>query len=204
MLTARSNQFISKVPAWPIYIVMAIPGLVYFYWAVTNQLGADPLKALEHQLGVWALQLLIAGLAITPIREVLNINLIKYRRAIGLMAFFYTAAHLLTYLWLDQQWWWSAIWKDITKRPYIILGVLAFLSMVPLAITSNNQMIRKMGPIKWRKLHRLVYLTAIGGVLHYLLLTKTWQLEPMIYALILMGLLGHRVVKLRKAHRINA
>ena len=204
MLTARSNQLISKVPAWPIYIVMAIPGLVYFYWAVTNQLGADPLKALEHQLGVWALQLLIAGLAITPIREVLNINLIKYRRAIGLMAFFYTAAHLLTYLWLDQQWWWSAIWKDITKRPYIILGVLAFLSMVPLAITSNNQMIRKMGPIKWRKLHRLVYLTAIGGVLHYLLLTKTWQLEPLIYALILMGLLGHRVVKLRKAHSINA
>jgi len=198
-MTLNHNAIIRAVPAGLLYPVLIVPGLVYFYWASTNQLGADPLKALEHQLGTWALQLILIGLAITPLREMLGVNLIKYRRAIGLMAFFYTAAHLLTYLWLDQQWGWASIIADITKRPYIMFGMLAFILMVPLAITSNNRAIRRLGPLVWRKLHRLTYIAAIGGVMHYLLLTKIWAVEAMVYAALLAILLGYRIVKARLA-----
>ena len=169
-----------------------------FYKAVNNQLGADPLKALEHQLGVYALQLMIAALLITPVRNIVGVNLIKYRRAIGLMAFFYALAHLTTYLWLDQQWWWGAIYKDLTKRPYIIIGMLAFSALVPLAITSNNASIKRLGAASWKKLHRLAYFSAIGGAVHYVLLEKTWQQEPILYVLVVIVLLGYRVVRANK------
>ena len=192
------NARLRKVPAWPLYIVGFFPAGFYFYWAVTNQLGADPLKALEHQLGIWALQLLIATLLVTPLRNLLNLNLIKYRRAIGLLAFFYTCLHLLTYLWLDQQWGWGAILKDITKRPYIIIGMLAFLGLVPLAVTSNNASIRRLGAAGWKKLHKLVYLIAILGAVHYLLLVKAWPLEPFVYLGIILILLGYRFLKLQR------
>ncbi len=120
------NSGMRRIPAWPLYILLVSPGLWVFYQAVNNQLGADPLKALEYQLGVYALQLLIASLLITPFRNIVGLNLIKYRRVIGLMAFFYTAAHLLTCLWMDQHWWWDAIIKDLTKRANIIIGFTAF------------------------------------------------------------------------------
>jgi sulfoxide reductase heme-binding subunit YedZ len=189
------NSGLKRLPAWPLYIILAVPGIWVFYMAVTNQLGADPLKALEYQLGVYTLRLLVAVLLVTPIRNILRINLIKYRRAIGLMVFFYALAHLMTYLWLDQQWMWGAIYKDITKRPYIIVGVLAFTSLLPLAVTSSDRAIKRLGPVFWRQLHRLVYVAAMGGAVHYLLLRKTWQIEPMIYVLIMAILLGYRVFR---------
>lgn len=192
------NGRLKKVPAWPLYIIGLLPAAFYFYWAVTNQLGADPLKALEHQLGIWALQLLIATLLVTPLRNLMNLNLIKYRRAIGLLAFIYTCLHLLTYLWLDQQWGWAAILKDITKRPYIIIGMLAFLGMVPLAVTSNNASIRRLGAAGWKKLHKLVYPVAVFGAIHYLLLVKAWPPEPIVYLGIVLILLGYRFFKLQR------
>jgi sulfoxide reductase heme-binding subunit YedZ len=198
------NGRLRKVPAWPLYFIGLAPAGFYFYWAVTNQLGADPLKALEHQLGIWALQLLIATLLVTPIRDLSNINLIKYRRAIGLLAFFYTCLHLTTYLWLDQQWGWAAILKDITKRPYIIIGMLAFLGLVPLALTSNNISIRKLGAAGWKKLHKLVYLIAIFGAVHYLLLVKAWPLQPFVYLGIVLILVGYRFAKVRRRRRAMA
>lgn len=192
------NSRLRKVPAWPLYILGMLPAGFYFYWAVTNQLGADPLKALEFQLGIWALQLLIATLLVTPLRNLLNLNLIKFRRAIGLLAFFYVCLHLMTYLWLDQQWGWAAILKDITKRPYIIIGMLAFLGLVPLAITSNNASIRRLGAAGWKKLHKLVYPVAILGAVHYLLLVKAWPLEPFVYLGIILILVGYRFLKLQR------
>ncbi len=192
------NSRLRKVPAWPLYIVGMLPAAFYFYWAVTNQLGADPLKALEFQLGIWALQLLIATLLVTPLRNLFNLNLIKFRRAIGLLAFFYVCLHLMTYLWLDQQWGWTAILKDITKRPYIIIGMLAFLGLVPLAITSNNASIRRLGAAGWKKLHKLVYPVAILGAVHYLLLVKAWPLEPFVYLGIILILVGYRFLKLQR------
>lgn len=194
-LVQAINSGTRKVPAWPLYIVGFIPAASYFYWAVTNQLGADPLKALEHQLGIWSLQLLIAVLVITPLRNILNINLIKYRRALGLLAFFYTCLHVTTYLWLDQQWIWPEIWRDLTKRPYIIIGMIALAAMTPLAITSNNRSIRKLGPVRWKSLHRLVYVTAIGGALHYLLLVKAWPPEPFVYLGIVLILVAYRYIR---------
>ena len=192
------NSRLRKVPAWPLYILGMLPAGFYFYWAVTNQLGADPLKALEFQLGIWALQLLIATLLVTPLRNLLNLNLIKFRRAIGLLAFFYVCLHLMTYLWLDQQWGWAAILKDITKRPYIIIGMLAFLGLVPLAITSNNASIRRLGAAGWKKLHKLVYLAVLLGGVHFLLLVKAWPLQPFVYLGIILILVGYRFLKLQR------
>jgi len=189
------NSAMRRVPAWPLYIVLVIPGIWLFYQAVNNKLGADPLKALELQLGLYALQLLVAVLLITPLRNLFNINLIKFSRSIGLMAFFYVLAHFMVYVWLDQQWVWAAIVKDITKRPYIIIGVLSFLAMVPLAITSNNASIKRLGTASWKKLQRLAYFAAIGGAIHFVLLRKTWEQEPILYVLVVLALLGYRVVR---------
>lgn len=189
------NQVIKRIPAWPLYIIGTLPAAYLFYQAVQNQLGADPVKAIEHQLGLWALQLLVAVLLFTPVRNLVGLNLIKYRRAIGLLAFFYTAGHLLTYLWLDQQWWMDAIIKDITKRPYIIIGMVAFVVMIPLAITSNNRSIRKLGPKTWNLLHKGTYVAAIGGAAHYVMLNKTWEAEPLIYIAVMLVLVGYRYAR---------
>ncbi len=199
MIADRINAVTRRIPPWPIYILLFIPLGLYTYWMLTGGLGADPIRVFEHEVGELALQFLIAGLAVTPLRELTKINLIKYRRAIGLMAFYYTLAHLTVYVVFDQSLDLAEIWKDIVKRPYITFGMIAFVLMVPLALTSNNPAIRKIGPIVWRKIHKLVYLIAIGAVLHFMLLTKTWEVEPMIYAAILVALLGYRYRKSRLA-----
>lgn len=201
MIRDGLNSVAKKVPAWPLYILLTIPGVWLFVLAFQNNLGADPLKALEHQLGEWGLQLILVGLLITPLRDWFRINFLKYRRAIGLMAFFYVVAHFMVYLWLDQQWYWNEIWKDIVKRPYITFGMIATILMLPLAVTSNNYSIRKMGAAAWNKMHKLVYVAAAGGVLHYLLLTKVWEFEPIMYALGLFILLTHRVHKTYKSRQ---
>jgi len=191
------NTGARKLPVWPIYILGFLPGGLYLYWGVTNQLGADPVAALEHQLGLWALQLLVASLLFTPLRNWFNLNLLKFRRPVGLFAFYYTVFHLLTYLLLDKQLDWVAIISDITKRPYIIVGVLAFLAMIPLSITSNNWMIRRLGPVSWRRLHKLAYAIALLGAAHYVLLVKAWPTEPIVYCLIMAFLVGYRLIKIR-------
>ncbi|GLQ35784.1 protein-methionine-sulfoxide reductase heme-binding subunit MsrQ [Amylibacter marinus] len=197
MIVTTLNTAARRLPTWAVYIGLALPGVLYVYWLFTNQLGSDPIRAFEHQVGEWALMLIMFGLLITPLRDWFKVNLIKFRRSIGLMAFFYTMLHLVAYLVFDQGLYWSEIWKDIVKRPYITFGMVSAVLMLPLAVTSNNISIRKMGPQVWNKLHRLVYLAAVGAVMHYLLLTKTWEVEPAVYAVILAVLLGHRVRKVR-------
>jgi len=196
-IVSTINSTTRRVPTWALYIALAVPAVWLTYALFTNQLGSDPIRTYEHEIGEWALKLIIAGLMITPLRDWFKLNLVKFRRAIGLMAFLYAFLHLAAYLWLDQGFIVSEIWKDIVKRPYITFGMASVLMMLPLALTSNNLSIRKMGPAKWNKLHKLVYLAGIGAVMHFLLLTKTWEVEPAIYALILFVLLTHRVMKLR-------
>jgi sulfoxide reductase heme-binding subunit YedZ len=174
-----------------IYIVGVVPAVWYFYAGINNQLGADPLNVLERALGLWALRLLVAGLAITPLRRLGGPNLIRYRRAIGLLAFYYAALHLTTYLVLDQGLDLAAIWADIVKRPYITVGMLAFIVLVPLAVTSNGPSIRRLGA-RWNSLHRLVYVAAAAGALHFIMLVKVWPLEPLLYAALVAGLLLFR------------
>ncbi len=199
-LTDRINGWARKIPAWPIYVIAVFP-IVWVFWAgISGQLGPEPVKAIEHRLGLWGLQVLIASLLITPARTYLKLNLIKYRRAIGLVAFFYILAHLLVWLILDVQWL-SEIWKDILKRPYITVGMAGFVLLIPLAITSNDLSIRKMGAAAWRKMHKLVYGAVILGGVHYLMQAKGFQIQPIVYLLVIVGLLALRVKLNRKRTR---
>lgn len=185
------NKYARKVPAWTVYVV----GGIYPFWllwlALSGGLGVDPAKVMEHALGERALQLLIFGLAITPLRKHLGINLIKFRRAIGLTAFYLVFAHLLVWLVLDVQLI-DQIWADILKRPYITIGMMAFLLMAPLAITSNNLSVRKLGR-RWHKLHKLTYGICLLGGLHFVMLAKGFQLEPLIYLGTVISLLALRL-----------
>ena len=192
MLVDRLNSAARRVPAWMFYPFLAVPGLWLFWLAVQNRLGADPIAALEHGLGEYALQLLILGLAITPLRDLARVNLVKFRRAIGVMAFVYVLAHVAVYLLLDQQLYWDAIWKDVTKRPYIIVGVLSGLILLPLALSSNNMSVRRLGAAAWRRLHWWVYPAILLGAAHYVLLKKTWQAEPLIYFAVCFLLVAYR------------
>ena len=192
MLAKRINGALRHVPAWPLYIVAVVPPVWLLWQGLTGGLGGEPIKALEHELGELALQLLIAGLCITPLRRFAGVNLLRYRRAVGLIAFFYVVLHLLVWLVLDVQIL-SQIWADIIKRPYITVGMAAFVLLIPLAATSNNASIRKLGGKRWRQLHKLVYAAALLGGVHFLMLVKGFQIEPLIYLAIIVGLLALRL-----------
>lgn len=191
MTAARINTALRRVSATHIYGLLFLPFLWLVYRAFTGGLGVDPVEALEHELGLVALQLLIAGLAVTPLRRFTGISLLRYRRALGLMAFFYVALHLATWLILDVQLL-AQIWADILKRPYISVGMLGFALMIPLVLTSNDRSIRKLGR-RWRRLHRLTYGIVLLGAIHFVMLTKTWQLEPLIYVFLTILLLSFRI-----------
>lgn len=191
LIVEKTNAYARKLPTWVVYLIGVLPAPWFVYLGATGGLGFEPIKALEHELGELALQLLIAGLAITPLRRHLGINLIKFRRALGLLAFFYVFLHLLVWAVLDVQLL-SQIWADILKRPYITVGMLGFALLIPLAVTSNNWSVRRLGP-KWRKLHKLTYVAVLLGGVHYLMLVKGWQIEPMIYLAVIATLLTMRV-----------
>jgi len=199
MIADVINRGTRKVPAWPLYILGALPPAWLLFAGFTGRLGVDPVKEMEHQMGEWGLWLLVAGLAITPLMRFANIRLIKYRRAIGLLAFFYIFLHLLIWLVLDVQIV-SQIIADIYKRPYITIGMAAFVLMIPLALTSNNRSVRKLGP-RWRQLHKLIYVIVPLGGLHFFLLVKGFQLEPIIWLAVIGALLALRLIPKRKAMR---
>ena len=160
-------------------------------------LGADPVKKLEHELGLRALQLLVLTLLITPLRHLLNLtHLPRLRRMLGLFAFSYALLHFTVYLSLDLEFNFGTFFKDVAKRPYITIGLLALLLLIPLAVTSTNKMMRRLGR-RWQKLHRLVYPIAILGVWHFWWQVKRDIREPLIYAGILAALLGYRIVRAR-------
>ncbi|WP_170470174.1 protein-methionine-sulfoxide reductase heme-binding subunit MsrQ [Ruegeria arenilitoris] len=187
----KLNQILRRIPVWLVYLLGALPAPWLFYQGLTGGLGIDPIEALEHRYGELALQLLIVVLAISPLRNFTGLNLIKFRRALGVLTFTYVALHLLVWLVLDVQVP-SQIWADIVKRPYITVGMAAFLLMIPLAITSNNLSVRKLGS-RWRSLQRLVFPAAVLGGLHYVMLAKGFQIEPLVYLSLIIGLLLLRV-----------
>lgn len=174
------NSLARRVPVNAVYLAGILPFLWIVWLAISNGLGPDPVKEIELRLGELGLQLLVAGLLVTPLRWV-GLNLIRFRRAIGLLAFFYVAMHLLTWVVLDMGLRWDQMAADLVKRWYIIIGMLAFAAMLPLAITSNNASIRRLGAATWNRLHRLTYVAALGGAVHYLMLVKAWPIEPLLY-----------------------
>jgi sulfoxide reductase heme-binding subunit YedZ len=203
MLAQRINAALRPVPPVVVYCLGLVPLALLIAQGVAGGLGVDPVKTVEHRLGEVGLQLLVAGLCVTPLRWVTGVNLIRYRRAVGVLSFVYVALHLLTWLLLDLQLRWSEIGADLVKRPYIILGMLGFAAMVPLAATSNNASVRRMGAAAWQKLHRLTYVAALAGALHYMVLVKAWPLEPMLYLGAVAGLLAWRWLRATRRRVIH-
>jgi sulfoxide reductase heme-binding subunit YedZ len=184
-----------QLPTVVVYLVGVVPAIWWFWLGAVDRLGADPMRELEHALGLWALRFLICTLAITPLRQLVGVNLLRYRRALGLSAFYYALMHLTTYLVLDQGLDFDAIGADILKRRYITIGMTCFIVLLPLAATSSNLAIRRLGGKAWQRLHRFVYLAAILAVLHFLMSVKSWPIEPITYALIVAILLGYRLAR---------
>lgn len=167
-----------------------------------TSLGANPVEELIHRFGIWGLNFLLITLAVTPLRFLSGRNwLIRFRRMLGLFAFFYILMHFLTYAGLDQRFDLAVILEDIAERPFITIGFIAFLLLIPLAVTSTNRMMKRLGR-RWQKLHRLVYVIAVLGVWHFYWQVKLDTLEPVIYAAILAVLLGYRIWRryVRSAH----
>lgn len=189
----RINQAARRIPNSALYLVGALPFLWLVWLIVSGGIGPDPVKFIERHAGLWGLQFLVATLAITPLRRI-GLNLVRMRRALGLLSFFYILLHFLTWIVLDMGLEVGQIVEALWKRPYILIGFAAFVAMIPLALTSNNLAIRRLGPKAWSRLHRLTYVIAVGGVVHYLLLVKVVTLQPVIYAAVVLGLLGVRLV----------
>ncbi|UHD15897.1 protein-methionine-sulfoxide reductase heme-binding subunit MsrQ [Thiocapsa bogorovii] len=176
-----------------VFMLCLVPLGILISRGASGALGPNPVEAITHFTGDWTLRLLLVTLAVTPLRRLTGQAwLVRYRRMLGLFAFFYAVLHFTTYLWLDRFFDLGAIAEDVLKRPYITVGFAAFLLMVPLAITSTQGWIRRLGR-RWKTLHRAVYAIGVLGVLHYLWLVKADLLEPGIYAVILGVLLGFRV-----------
>lgn len=174
--------------------VLCLLPLAYYGWgAWQDALGANPIEAVTRGMGTWTLNLLLVTLAVTPLRKLTGWNMaLRLRRMLGLFVFFYACLHLTTYLWFDQFFDWGEIARDILKRPFITVGMAAFVLLVPLAATSSNWAIRRLGGRRWQALHRSVYAIAILAVLHYSWLVKADQAQPLLYGGILALLLGIR------------
>lgn len=178
-----------------LFLASLIPFVRLGWYGHSDQLGANPIEFITRSLGTWTLVFLLITLSITPLRKLSGWSwLIKLRRMAGLFAFFYALLHFITYIWLDQFFDLSSIYKDVIKRPFITIGFAAFILLIPLAITSTNAMIKRLGGKRWQLLHRLIYLIAIFAVLHYWWLVKKDITQPLIYSVLLTVLLAYRVI----------
>ncbi|WP_266276026.1 sulfite oxidase heme-binding subunit YedZ [Methylophaga sp. OBS3] len=173
-----------------------MPAIWLTYALFTDQLGANPIEAITRDSGTWALRFLLLTLTLTPIRWLTGFNqIIRFRRMAGLFVFFYAVTHMLLYLWLDQFFDWTEILKDIIKRPFITIGFISMLLLLPLVITSTNKMMKRLGGQRWKQLHKLTYVVAALSCLHFLMLVKADITEPVIYIVILSLLFAVRIYR---------
>ena len=189
----RVNAALRRLPVWPVYALGLIPAVWLFWLGLTGGLGPDPVKALEHRYGQTALQLLIATLAVTPLRRLTGLSLLRFRRALGLLAFAWLVLHLLVWAVLDVQLDLAVMWADVVRRPYITVGMLGFLLLVPLALTSTDAALRRLGAARWRRLHQLGYLAALAGATHYLMATKVTEAGAILHLAVILLLLALRL-----------
>jgi methionine sulfoxide reductase heme-binding subunit len=177
-----------------IFINSSIPLVLLLWDLYYKRVGPNPLEFATRTTGMLTLIFLSLTVAITPLRKIFGINsLVKFRRMLGLFAFFYGSLHLLTYVWFDRLFNLISVGQDVVRRPFILVGMTAFILMVPLAITSTNKMIKRLGGKRWARLHRLVYIAAIAGVVHFWMLVKSDTRLPLTFAFILLFLLGYRL-----------
>jgi sulfoxide reductase heme-binding subunit YedZ len=187
-------QWIDRVVKPLLFAACLVPAALLLSDFLRDNLSANPIEEITHRTGDWTLRLLLVALAVTPLRRVTGVNgLIRLRRMLGLFAFTYALLHFSTYIVLDQFFALDAIVEDVAKRPYITVGFTGFCLLIPLAVTSTKGWVRRLGGNRWGALHRLVYVAAAGGVLHYLWLVKGNQAAPVYYAGILVVLLAFRV-----------
>ena len=189
MLIKLNQKYLKIV----IFILSLMPILYIIYQIITNQLGPEPIKDITHHTGKWTLYFIIITLAMTPLQRITKLNFwINYRRMFGLFVFFYASAHMMTYVGIDYRFDWSSIRDDIIKKRYIFVGFLAWLLLIPLTLTSSKRMIRFLKD-KWKKIHKLIYLISLLGVIHFLWLVKIITAEPLVYLIIIIVLLMLRV-----------
>jgi len=176
------------------FVLCLVPLARLAWLASKGSLGANPIEYITHSTGWWTLSFLMITLSVTPLRRLTGMNwLLRLRRMVGLFAFFYATLHFSIYLWLDQFFDWTSIGKDIVKRPFITIGFAAFVLLIPLAATSTNAMVRRLGAARWQALHRLIYPIAVLGVAHFWWLVKKDVTEPVLFACVLTLLLGARL-----------
>jgi len=178
-----------------VFINSAVPFALLAWDAYHHRLGTNPQEFVLHTTGTLTLVFLCLSLAVTPLRKILGLPwMIQFRRTLGLFAFFYGCLHLLAYTWFDKAFKFGAIVEDTLKRPFIFLGMFGFLVLVPLAITSTNKMVKRLGGRRWNRLHKLAYVAAIAGVIHYYLLVKVDTRIPLAFGFALAALLGYRIL----------
>lgn len=191
-LAGTLNGWLRRVPPWVLYVVAPLPPLWFLWLGLTGGLGPEPVNALERELGLLALQVLVVSLAVTPLRRFLGVNLIRFRRAVGLVGFFYVALHLLVWAALDVQSL-ERVWADVVKRPFITVGMVSFVLLVPLALTSSDAMVRRLGAVRWRALHRLAYPAILLGGVHFVMVQKVWEIESLVWLCAIAVLLAMRL-----------
>src|ERR1700676_1005095 len=177
-----------------VFLLCLLPLAALGWRALHGELTANPIEFITHATGDWTLRFLVITLCVTPFRKILHLPaLIRFRRMLGLFAFFYACLHFTTYIWLDKFFDLSEMWKDIAKRKYITVGFTAFLLLIPLAVTSTSASIRRLGGKRWQRLHRLIYFSAALGVIHYYWLVKSAVIRPLTYGAIVAILLLWRL-----------
>ncbi|RJE79337.1 sulfite oxidase heme-binding subunit YedZ [Paracoccus sp. JM45] len=188
------NDILRRIPVPVIWLAGALPFALLLWDTFTGGLGADPVQAIEHRLGRTALYLLVAGLAVTPLLRLTGISLMRFRRALGVLCFAYALPHVLAWVVFDMGLLWSQMGQDLLKRRYLLFGLVAFLMLLPLAVTSNNLSIRRLGGMQWRKLHKLVYPAALLVGLHWVWAVKVNEREPYFWLFAILLILGFRVL----------
>jgi len=182
-------------PKLVIFINSLIPLALLLWDVYRKQVGPNPLDFATKTTGMLTLIFLSLTVAVTPLRKIFGINaLVKYRRMLGLFAFFYGALHLLTYVWFDRLFNLKSVGQDVVRRPFILVGMTAFFLMFPLAITSTNRMVKRLGGKRWARLHRLVYVAAVAGVVHFWMLVKSDTRLPLTFGFVVLFLLGYRLL----------
>jgi sulfoxide reductase heme-binding subunit YedZ len=187
------NAALRRVPVSAAWVLGAVP-LAWLVWqGAAGALGVDPVKRIEHALGMRALQFLLAALTVSALLRASGVNLMRFRRALGVWAFVYAVLHVLVWLVLDIQLRWPEIARDLTRRPYIMVGMLGLVAMLPLAWTARDSAIRALGALRWRRLHLLAYVAAVAGGVHFILSVKSWPPEPLLYMALILGLVALRL-----------
>lgn len=200
-MTRKINDALRKLPIWAVWLIGLIPLGLLVWDTVTGSIGVDPVAAIEHRLGRTSLYLLVGGLAVTPLLRITRINLMRFRRALGLLCFTYVGLHVLAWIVIDMGFLWGQMGRDIVKRPYLLFGMIAFVMLLTLAVTSNNLSIRRMGALAWRRLHRLVYIAAPLVALHWMWALKTFPVTPAVWLAVILALLGLRIAVPRPLQR---